>query len=112
MLERHNAAIARGEDHTYGRTNLFSGWGKPVRIEHAPFYGDPTRDAVVGTYRGLVVDAFPRVRDIFGAPIPNLMAAGHVTGGFHGAGYRTGKALSKAAVFGRLAWRAAIRRRA
>ncbi len=107
-LERYNADIARGEDREFGRTSLSSGWGRPARIDRTPFYGYPTRSAVVGTYCGLVVDAQLRVHDVFGAAIPNLMAAGHVTGGFHGAGYMTGTALSKAAVFGRLAGRAAL----
>lgn len=107
-LERYHADIAHGADQVFGRTSLSSGWGKPVRIERAPFYGYPTRSAVVGTYCGLVVDASLRVHDVFGAPIPNLMAAGHVTGGFHGAGYMTGTALSKAAVFGRLAGQTAV----
>jgi flavocytochrome c len=107
-LERYHADIARGEDRAFGRISLSSGWGRPVRIDRAPFYGYPTRSAVVGTYCGLVVDTLLRVHDVFDAPIPNLQAAGHVTGGFHGAGYMTGTTLSKAAVFGRLAARAAI----
>jgi fumarate reductase flavoprotein subunit len=81
-----------------------------VTLERPPFYGYPTRSAVVGTYCGLVVDARLRVLDVFAAPIDHLHAAGHVTGGFHGAGYMTGTALSKAAVFGRLAGRACTAR--
>ena len=107
-LERYNVDVARGEDSVFGRASLSSGWGEPVPIERAPFYGYPTRSALVGTYCGLVVDASMRVHDVFGEPIPNLLAAGHVTGGFHGAGYMTGTALSKAAVFGRLAGRAVM----
>lgn len=107
-LDRYHGDIARGEDREFGRTSLSSGWGKPSPIGRAPFYGYPTRSAVVGTYCGLVVDRLLRVRDVFGDPIPGLFAAGHVTGGFHGAGYMTGTALSKAAVFGRLAGRAAV----
>lgn len=100
----YNADVDRG----VGRTSLSSGWGKPVRIERGPFYGYPSRSAVVGTYCGLAVDAAMRVIDVFGDPIPRLFAAGHVTGGFHGAGYMTGTALSKAAVFGRIAGRAVV----
>jgi flavocytochrome c len=107
-LTGYHAGIARGEDPEFGRTSLSSGWGKPVPIDRPPFYGYPTKSALVGTYCGLMVDTRLRVHDVFGAPIPNLMAAGHVTGGFHGAGYMTGTALSKAAVFGRLAGRGAM----
>jgi fumarate reductase flavoprotein subunit len=107
-LRRYNADVARGDDSAFGRTSLTSGWGKPAPIEHAPFYAYPSRSAVVGTYCGLVVDTQLRVHDVFAAPIRQLLAAGHVTGGFHGAGYMTGTALSKAAVFGRLAARSAM----
>jgi len=107
-LKRYNADVARGEDRMFGRASLTSGWGKPSPIERAPFYAYPSRSAVVGTYCGLVVDDRLRVRDVFGDPIGKLLAAGHVTGGFHGAGYMTGTALSKAAVFGRLAARSAM----
>ena len=107
-LRRYNEDVTRGADTAFGRTSLSSGWGRPTAIERAPFYGYPSRSAVVGTYCGLVVDEWLRVRDVFGAPIPRLLAAGHITGGFHGAGYMTGTALSKAAVFGRLAGRAAV----
>jgi flavocytochrome c len=109
-LARYHADIARGEDREFGRTSLSSGWGKPVALERPPFYGYPSRSAVVGTYCGLVVDARQRVHDVFATPIDHLHAAGHVTGGFHGAGYMTGTALSKAAVFGRLAGRACTAR--
>jgi len=107
-VERYNAAVSLSTDPEFGRTSLSSGWGRPCRLEQAPFYGYPTRSALVGTYCGLVVDVRTQVHDVFGAIIPNLFAAGHVTGGFHGAGYMTGTALSKAAVFGRAAGRAAL----
>jgi flavocytochrome c len=108
-VERYNAGAGIGADAEFGRTSLSSGWGRLCRLEQAPFYGYPTRSALVGTYCGLVVDGRMQVHDVFGAPIPHLFAAGHVTGGFHGAGYMTGTALSKAAVFGRVAGREAVR---
>jgi len=46
-----------------------------------------------------------QVRDVFGDVIPRLFAAGETVGGFHGAGYYSGTALGKAAVFGRIAGR-------
>lgn len=106
-VARYNKAVAEGADREFGRTSLSSGWGRLVSLEHPPFYGYPSRSAVVGTYCGLVVDRGMHVRDVFGASIANLLAAGHVTGGFHGAGYMTGTALTKAVVFGRIAGRTA-----
>ena len=104
---RYNADALGGHDREFGRSSLCSGWGKLVVLERPPFYGYPTKSAVAGTYCGLVIDAATRVYDVFGEPIPGLFAAGQVTGGFHGVAYMTGTALSKAAVFGRIAAKAA-----
>jgi fumarate reductase flavoprotein subunit len=49
------------------------------------------------------------VLDVFGAPIVGLFAAGETVGGFHGAGYYGGTGLGKAAVFGRIAGRNAVK---
>jgi fumarate reductase flavoprotein subunit len=54
-------------------------------------------------HRGLRVDARMRVRDVFGAPIAGLYAAGEIVGGLHGAGYMSGSSLTKSALFGRIA---------
>jgi len=107
-VARYNSDVGQGADREFGRSSLCSGWGRMIAIGRPPFYGHPTKSAVVGTYCGLVIDAETRVYHVFGLPIAGLFAAGHVTGGFHGAAYMTGTALSKAVVFGRIAARAAI----
>lgn len=67
---------------------------------------------VLATYCGLAVDGGMRVLDVFDAPIPRLFAAGEVVGGLHGGAYMSSSANGKAAIFGRLAGRAAARERA
>lgn len=106
-LARYNSDTRNGYETGLGRSSLCSGWGQLAALERPPFYGYPTKSAVVGTYCGLVIDAATRVYDVFGEPIPFLFAAGQVSGGFHGVAYMTGTALSKAAVFGRIAAMAA-----
>jgi len=108
-VERYNRFVDAGRDAEFGRTALVHKQGALRRIEQGPFYAYPSTAAVFGTYCGLRVDASMRVIDVFGEPIARLFAAGEVVGGFHGGAYMTGSALGKAAVFGRLAARSAIK---
>lgn len=96
--------VARGQvPDRFGRMSLCAGFGSLTPIERPPFYGMPTTTVVLATYAGLTVDAAARVLDTFGGPVPGLLAAGEVTGGFHGAGYMTGTSLGKSVIFGRSA---------
>jgi fumarate reductase flavoprotein subunit len=104
-LARYNADIATGRDTLFGRDGLSSHYGKLRAIGTAPFYAFPSTSSVLATYGGLALHPQMRVRDVFGAPIPGLFAAGEVTGGLHGAAYMTGSSLGKSAIFGRIAGR-------
>ncbi len=106
-VARYNAFVARGADDDFGRKHLVHNHGALRKIERAPFYAYPSTAVVFGTYCGLCVDRSMQVLDVFGAPIPGLLAAGEVVGGLHGAAYMTGSALAKAAIFGRIAARTA-----
>lgn len=109
-VRAYNRDIAAGGvDQVHGRASLGSGYGKPVAIDQAPFYIYPCTTAVLSTYCGLRVDSSMRVIDVYGDPIAGLFAAGEVVGGFHGAGYMSGSALGKAAIFGRTAGEQAAR---
>jgi flavocytochrome c len=103
----YNADVAAGRERLFGRTMLVDGFGTMAPIEAAPFYGFMCTSSVLATYCGLTVDPQTRVLDVFGAPITGLHAAGEITGGFHGASYMAGSALTKALVFGRIAGRMA-----
>jgi len=106
-VANYNRYVDAGHDPEFGRKHLVHHYGALRRIENPPFYAYPSTTVVFGTYCGLAVDACMHVLDVFGQPINGLLAAGEVVGGFHGAGYMTGSALGKAAIFGRIAARTA-----
>ncbi len=109
-VERYNAMVAAGGDRDFGRDGLCNHFGVLVPIGKPPFYAFASKSVVLATYCGLTVDATMGVREVFGAPIPGLYAAGGCIGGFHGQAYMTGTANGKAAIFGRIAARAALGR--
>ncbi|PAL24225.1 FAD-dependent oxidoreductase [Sphingopyxis sp. GW247-27LB] len=106
-VRRYNAAATIGDmEPEFGRLiSDFGGIG-PC-IDTGPFYAIPTGNVLTTTYCGLKVDPEMNVRTVYGEPIAALYAAGEVIGGFHGAGYYSASAMAKAAVFGRIAGRAA-----
>jgi fumarate reductase flavoprotein subunit len=104
----YNADIEKGVDSQFGRTTLVASFGKPVKIEKAPFYAFPSTAAILGTYGGILIDDKAQVIDVFGKVIPGLYAAGEIIGGVHGAAYMTGTAFGKALIFGRLAAKNAL----
>ena len=107
-VERYNGFVATGRDPDFGRRHLCNAFGELVAISQPPFYGFASKSVVLATYCGLTVDDSMRVKDVFGTTLPGLYAAGGVMGGFHGQAYMTGTANGKAAIFGRLAARAAL----
>jgi fumarate reductase flavoprotein subunit/urocanate reductase len=54
------------------------------------------------TMGGVVINKESQVIDRRGNPIPNLYAAGEVTGGIHGANRLGGNAIADCLTFGRL----------
>lgn len=102
-VTRYNSYVDAGHDPEFGRTHLVHKHGQMRRIETGPFYAYPSTAVVFGTYCGLRIDSRARVLRTDGTAVAGLLAAGEVTGGFHGAAYMTGSALGKAVVFGRIA---------
>ncbi len=102
-VDRYNQDVVAGEDADFCRPISHRDEPGGGLIVTAPFYGFPTRPGLTSTYAGITVDGDMRVLDVFGAPIAGLFAAGETVGGFHGAGYYSGSALGKAAIFGRVA---------
>jgi fumarate reductase flavoprotein subunit len=109
-VDAYNDAVNGKQADQFDRTSLSTGYGKPTRIERAPFYGLACTTGLTSTYCGLHTDTEARVLDVFGAPIPGLYATGEVMGGFHGETYMSGSSLAKGCIFGRLAARDAIAR--
>ena len=103
-IDRYNEGVDRGKDPEFGRMHLAQNVGAMTRIDTPPFYAYETSPWLPGTYGGVAVDVDMHVLTREGV-IPGLYGAGEIVGGFHGSGYHTGTALSKALVFGRIAGR-------
>ena len=99
-VRQYNESVRGRQADGFGRTGLVNGVGTLVPVEAAPFYAYPAVTAMTSTYGGLSVAPDTSVTRIDGTRIDGLSAAGEVVGGFHGASYMTGTALTKALVFG------------
>ena len=77
-----------------------SNWALP--IDQPPFHAYPVISANVFTFGGLKIDSAGRVVDHDGEPIPNLYAAGEMTGMYYG-NYTGSTSVLRGLVFGRLA---------
>ncbi len=92
-----------GQADEFGRT-LFTDSGKENDgINDAPFYAAERVPTVHHTMGGVKINTETRVLDKDGNVIPNLFAAGEVTGGIHGTNRLGGNALTDTVVFGRIA---------
>jgi len=107
-VDTYNRFVDEGHDPEHGRTFSDYGVERGGHLDAPPFYAFPCRSGLTTTYCGVRVDERMRVKDVFGAPIPGLFAAGEVVGGFHGATYLSGTGLGKAGVFGRAAGLASV----
>jgi len=99
-IERYNEIVAGRREDVFGRTGLVNGVGALLPVKAGPFYAYPAVTAMTSTYGGLSVAPDTSVTRVDGSRIDGLHAAGEVVGGFHGASYMTGTALTKALVFG------------
>ena len=106
-VQRYNRAVETGVDEEFGRRHLLGESGALVRIEHPPYIAAVTVPGTTHFNGGLRIDEDMRVRDVWGATIPGLYAAGEVTGGFHGSGYLSATFIGMALLFGRVAGRSA-----
>jgi len=95
-VDEFNAGVKAGKDKLgkYQR-NLFP-------IEKPPFWGAYVGMSVHHTMGGVVINTAAEVIDRRGEVIPNLYAAGEVTGGIHGANRLGGNAIADCLTFGRL----------
>lgn len=96
-MDKWNAAVAAGTDEEFGRTSFAEA------LDTAPFYAIKIAPGVHHTMGGVKINASAQVLDEAGAVIPNLFAAGEVTGGVHGANRLGGNAVADFVVFGKIA---------
>ena len=98
-VRKHNEFVEEGRDEEFG---------KPIgpemmKMEKPPFFGLAQWPAVHHTMGGLRINKRAQVLDLWGEPIPGLLAAGEIAGGIHGANRLGGCALPDCVVFGRIA---------
>ncbi|WP_298012578.1 FAD-dependent oxidoreductase [uncultured Castellaniella sp.] len=107
-VARWNEQLPNGEDPDFLRQTSLRNKGddRPLdAIEQAPFYAARTCPAeLVCTHTGLAIDAEARVRDVRGAVIRGLYAAGEAGGGVLGNRYvGGGNSIANALTMGRIA---------
>ena len=73
------------------------------RLVKAPFYAAKVSMSVNVSLGGIAITKRAEVLDRRGAVIPQLFAAGEVTGGIHGSNFMGGNALSEVFTLGRIA---------
>ena len=101
-VAKYNGFIDSGVDTDFGKKQL------GVKIEQAPFYACALIMKIHHTMGGLEINTNAQVIDVNGSVIPNLYAAGEVTGGIHAGNRLGGNALADAFTFGRIAGKNAV----
>lgn len=102
-LDTYNAAFDAKNDAAFKRPDL------PRAIRTAKYYAIEIKPGIHYTMGGLKIDGQARVVNKDGNVIPNLYAAGEVTGGVHGANRLGGNSISETITFGRIAGASAAR---
>ena len=97
-LSDWNGYVAAQNDPDFGRATAMD-----HDLSQAPYYAIKIAPGIHHTMGGLVIDPETHVLDNNGDIIPNLFAAGEVTGGVHGGNRLGGTAVSDIVVFGKIA---------
>lgn len=96
----HNGYVRKGEDPDFGKV---IDKGVMMTIDQGPFYAIPQWPSVHHTMGGLSVTPKTEVRDVWGAVIPGLYAAGEAMGGVHGTNRLGSNAIPDSASHGYIA---------
>ena len=97
-LEDWNGYVAAQNDPDFGRATAMD-----HDLSQAPYYAIKIAPGIHHTMGGLVINTDTQVLNEQGEAIPNLYAAGEVTGGVHGGNRLGGNAVSDIVVFGKIA---------
>lgn len=102
-VERYNGFVKEGKDADFGKP-VDAKTTKGIDISVAPFYAVRGAPKVHHTMGGLKINTKAQViSSVTNEPIPNLYAAGEVTGGTHGASRLGSNAITDCLVFGMIA---------
>ena len=102
-LDRWNAFCAAKKDEDFGRPS-----GTMMKIQRPPFHAGQVWPVVSNTQGGPEHDAYQRIIDVEGAPIPRLYAAGEL-GSAWGHLYMSGGNLAECLVTGQVAGKEAAK---
>ena len=97
-----NDCVDKKSDPEFGRTSFVK------KLDKAPYYAIKVTAGIHHTMGGVKIDPEAEVLKEDGTVIPNLFAAGEVTGGVHGANRLGGNAVLDFTVFGRIAGQNAV----
>lgn len=95
-IDRYNIMVEQGTDTDFNRTDL-------IPIGEGPYLMFSCIVSVHHTMGGVEIDEFAHVLDTEGHIIPNLYAAGEVTGGIHGGNRLGSLSIPDTVCFGRIA---------
>jgi len=98
-INKHNKYIEEGKDPEFNKSMT----KVMIPMVQGPFYAVAQWPAIHHTMGGIRINPQAQVIDIFNKVIPNLYAAGEVTGGVHGSNRLGSNAIPDAVSFGRVA---------
>jgi len=114
-IDKYNNDIkTKGYDTVLDRRTQEGCDGKPPTIDTAPFYAIKCKGSISSFKGGIAINSKAQVLDQYGAVIPNLYAAGELTGGFwgpHGT-YLPGTMVSASMTYGMIAGKNATQEKA
>ena len=96
-VETYNKAQASAHDSEFGRKDM------ACSLKTGPYYAVEIEPAIHHTMGGLVINTRGQVMNENNEVIPNLYAAGEVTGGVHGDNRLGGNSVADITIFGKIA---------
>lgn len=96
-VSKYNESQRTGKDSEFGREDM------AVSLKDGPYYAVEIEPAIHHTMGGIAINTRAQVLDKNGNTIPNLYAAGEVTGGVHGDNRLGGNAIADITIFGKIA---------
>ncbi len=96
-VETYNKAQASARDSEFGRKDM------ACSLKTGPYYAVEIEPAIHHTMGGLVINTRGQVMNENNEVIPNLYAAGEVTGGVHGDNRLGGNSVADITIFGKIA---------
>lgn len=102
-VEKYSGFVKNNKDEDFQRESM------KLALDKGKYYAIEITPGIHHTMGGIAINTSAQVLDKDGKVIPNLFAAGEVTGGVHGANRLGGNALADITTFGRIAADTAVK---